>query len=188
MNQARKLYLLGAVFLFILAAPVFLIWQNQSLRNETESVYRFRIRPIDPWDMMRGRYVRLDFDNWIKVDGTQGFRRGSTVYVSVESDSGYAYLASVSTTIPEGKAYFETQVRSTYNSEVRVEIPFERYYLNEELAPVAEEKYAELAENESLPFVAEVVIKNGKSLLREVYVGDTPLPEYLRSLPQEAQE
>ena len=62
---------------------------------------------------------------------------------------------------------------------VSILVPFDRYYLQEEFAQQAEDAYRELARTSDMYVL--VVIKNGDYVIKELYVDDTPLPEYLRA-------
>lgn len=56
-----KIILLIVLFAIQLAIPGYMIFeQNQILTEGT--AYKFKTRPIDPYDPFRGRYVTLAFD------------------------------------------------------------------------------------------------------------------------------
>ena len=89
MNMLRIL-IFGVVVLAQLAVPAAMIWQREQTLNQGR-VWKFRTAPVDPVDVIRGRYIALRFAAeefaWPKTLPNAG----RTVYVRLkEDDAGFA--------------------------------------------------------------------------------------------------
>ena len=189
MSRQKKIIIFSALFLIVLAIPVYLVVSTENLLAAGEEhTYKFRIRPIDPHDMMRGKYIRLHYrmDEAEVRESAKSFHYGDAVYVTVQRDSaGFGYFEYADHNPPKTSNYFTTKIgRTTLRSRgllhlrrMQIQIPFDRYYLNEEIAQQAEDSYNRMARGEEM--YAEVVIKDGECALKEVYVDGVPLKEYL---------
>jgi uncharacterized membrane-anchored protein len=63
---------------------------------------------------------------------------------------------------------------------VRLQLPFDRYYAEEQLAPEIEQAYrANSRRGEQKAFIA-VRVRKGRGVLEELYIEDLPVAEYLR--------
>jgi hypothetical protein len=64
---------------------------------------------------------------------------------------------------------------------VEVALPFDRYYLPEDLAPAAEQAYRTLASREPGPTRAwvDVRVRDGHAVLEELYLDGVPVREVL---------
>lgn len=167
--------LLGVLFLVQLATPAAMLLRQEMVLERGE-LYRFACAPVDPADVLRGRYVALGFEaSSIDVPDGASFRRGETVYVRVTTgDDGYAVLSEPTTAAPEEGAYLRTTVRWGGGNEVRVRIPFDRYYLEESIAPEIERRYRDEV-RDGVEAYAEVRILNGRPALEAVYLDGKPL-------------
>lgn len=134
-----------AVALLQWALPVGLIVQHERTLAEG-AVYRFRTAPADPVDPFRGRYVALQFaaetyavpPDWVAPTGD------AYVAVVVGAD-GDAVLGPPQSTPPMEGDYLRVKLRWHEDGRVQVQLPFDRYYLDERLAPEAERVYFEAA-------------------------------------------
>lgn len=180
MNSRKKLTVILGVFLIVLAVPVYLVVSNEMHISNEKSIYKFALRPVDPVDFMRGRYIVLRFNTSTEAAGEGKFYPEGKCYVAVDRDKdGWAYFHSVSSEIPKERDYFETKVRWVNDKFVQFMVPFDKYYMNEDLAPLAESSYNEMTRDDN-EFYATVNIHDGKAILMEVYYQDEPLKDYLR--------
>jgi hypothetical protein len=169
------------------AAPVAMIRQRAAtLRNGR--TYKFRTRPVDPVDPFRGRYVRLWFEqDHAPWSGTE-LERGVTGYARVEENAdGFAIVRAVSPEPPKQGDFFKVQVNyagyGTNAGTAYFQMPFDRFYLEETKAPVAERVYGEnnrRGQSNSNTF-ALVRIQNGDAALVDLYVGGKPIAESLKT-------
>jgi uncharacterized membrane-anchored protein len=151
--------LLGVLVAGVLAqwiVPARMIHQReQALRHGV--AYRFRVAPVDPYDAFRGRYVALRFDQGTRepVPTTASFSRHQPVYVRLETDTnGFARLAQAALRPGREGAWMRARVayanswdweRTGAVHTVHVDLPFDRFYLDEESAPRAEQLYRKAA-------------------------------------------
>jgi hypothetical protein len=171
------------VMLLYLAYPYYLIHQQEQILEEGV-VFSLPLQPVDPIDAFRGRYLSLNYEA-PTLPAPQGLESGQTIYVTLRRDSlGYAYFDQVFLEAPQGQPYIET-TGYPVNGEVSVDIPENlwRYYLNEKLAPAAEEAYFELVQSgdrREIRAYAQVRVLNGEVRIEEVFLEGEPLRAYLR--------
>lgn len=121
----------------------------------TGTEMKFVVAPADPYDPFSGRYVRLRFE----ADTFQGrpesgieYRRIAYAVLNVDAE-GYATVTTLCRERPaEEVPYLKVDLHypHTVHTEGKpdyfdsyINIPFDRYYMNEEAAPEAERLYAE---------------------------------------------
>ncbi len=160
------------------------VQHQRALRDGT--VYRFRTAPVDPVDPFRGRYVALDFDAArIPNPGGVPDDNGRWLYVRIEvAADGFARLVSPSLSRPEDGDYLRVQARGSTDEGLIVELPFERYYLDERLAPEAERVYRQSSRQtdaEARPAYVTVRVLGGTAVLDELYLDGLPVRERLRA-------
>jgi uncharacterized membrane-anchored protein len=175
------------------AVPAWLIHRGTTAL-EQGTQYRFRTAPIDPVDPFRGRYVTLDFAAArIVLDGAQrSYAHGERVYAPITvGEDGFAVLGAPLHEHPDAGDYVEARVQWSSAEELRLALPFDRYYMDERLAPEAERIYRERnrqgrfgEEPEDLrrPAYVTVRVRKGYAVLEELYIDGAPVHELLRSL------
>ena len=83
------------VALLQLGAPVWMIWQReQTLRHGR--VWKFRTAPVDPVDLVRGRYVALAFAAEERPDAESLTGRSGLYAILAVDDNGFATVQRVS--------------------------------------------------------------------------------------------
>jgi uncharacterized membrane-anchored protein len=179
MSRRALFAILVVVAVVQLAVPLRMIAARERILDKG-TLFKFRTVPVDPYDAFRGRYVALDFENnRAKTPGDALFKRGAHVFVTLETDAdGFATLANALTARPADASYVEATVWRADAEGVHVTMPFERYYLEESLAPEAEKAYQQHAQI-SNAYIA-VRILDGDAAIEELYLDDTPVVEYLR--------
>jgi uncharacterized membrane-anchored protein len=175
--------LLFAVFAIVsVAAPVSIIWKYETaLRYGT--MYKFRTKPVDPYDVFRGRYVTLDFadDSLDTADGS--YWRKGPYYVRLTNDAeGFAKPVEASLMPLTGSDVIIVDSAWSHNKSLRLTYPFNRYYLPEDLAPLAEQLYQranrDAADRESKPETyVTVSVYRGVGVLKELYLHGLPVRE-----------
>lgn len=145
-------------------------------------LYRFRTAPVDPTDLLRGRYVALRFlavrGPW-RGDGEP--RAGMAVCVGVEQgEDGFARITQVAVVPPSQGDWFRASVARRAASEpagdqVEIRFPLDRFYLPEAKAPAAER----LLRAGSETTWADVRLHEGRLVLEEVRVDGVPLADFV---------
>ena len=142
--------------------PAYMIWGKYDvLKNGIE--VKIKVEPIDPYDAFRGRYVSL----WCESDLYYEQRQGKYGILEVDEDN-FATVKKVVKEKPKGELYL------TSDDEDYFYYPIERYYMEETLAPKAEEAISE----EKEAYVT-VRIKGDKSVVSGLYIEDKPVEKFL---------
>lgn len=180
-----RLVLLLLIFLVQLAVPIYMIVEQRVILNEGKA-YKFKTRPIDPYDPFRGRYVTLNFladDATFFLQTQNQLKNGQKVYASLlTDDKGYAYISNVSIEKPESTHDF-IRVEVLYHSldhNYYIRLPFNRYYAPEKLAPEIEKAVWRRNNNQVEDVFALVKVYKGKSSLEELYINQRPAIDFVK--------
>ena len=168
------------------------LWVPASVIRKKENVlstgtaFKFRTAPRDPNDYLRGKYVFLNF-NETSYTATNGksFKNGQVIYVTIGKDSaGFAKIIAATDIEKDApKDHIKTTVSYVdYDNpgKIFVQWPFERFYMEESKAPLAEEAYNETRIDSSIISYALVKVKNGDAVLENVYIDNKPIDEYIK--------
>lgn len=167
--------------------PIKMIYdQEDILQNGT--AYKFKTQPIDPTDPFRGSYITLNFEaNSIPVKNYKEWSNNDLVFASLKKDSmDYAWLESVSNTIPQGHDYIKAKIDYVDQYEpysIRLALPFDRFYLEEYKAPKAERVYWDAQRNNSAQVAYAIIyVKNGEASLKDVMINDRSIIEIVKEV------
>ncbi|HEX2254620.1 MAG TPA: GDYXXLXY domain-containing protein [Thermoanaerobaculia bacterium] len=151
--------------------------------------FRFRAAPVDPADPLRGRYVVLAFEaaEGVPVPGRLDLVWGERVWVRVEEDAdGFAKLHSPQRERPQKGDFLRARFLGSAGGEgqtVRLGLPFDRFFLEEGVAPAAERLLwrglQPRGEGTAEPpdIWAEVRLRDGQAVIADVLVEGVPLRE-----------
>ncbi len=175
------------IILFVVVAVVQLaVAGGAIIRSElalrSGEVFRFRIQPVDPVDAFRGRYVAIRFalDRTPAADGLE-VERQQWVFVPLLVDrDGLAAFGLAALDPPASGAYLRLRSGGIYPDEdgirhVWVTMPFNRYYMDEDLAPEAERAVWSRRGGQREAFVT-VRVRKGVGVLEELYNRQRPDP------------
>ncbi len=181
MSRTIRLGLFAVLALIQLAVPGLMIHQWEATLREGRE-YRFRTAPVDPYDAFRGRYVALRMESNSVAWAGLPIPRGQRVFVQLEEGAdGFARLASLSLERPGDEGYVEVVVRRCYDKEVLLNLPFDRYYMKESLAPEAEKAYFRAAAHSNRTAHVQVRVRKGKAVIEELYIEGVPVGDYVRN-------
>ncbi|MFA7230809.1 MAG: GDYXXLXY domain-containing protein [Victivallaceae bacterium] len=170
-----KLVLFFIMALVMLAVPLYMIMRAENIFNKG-NVFTFKAAPVDPYDPFRGRYVSIRVEpDYVQTAGQVDFKAGDELFATVKTGTdGMAFWADLNRTPPDEGDY--VRVKFKYNTEGKsyIQPPFDRFYMNEKLAPEAE-KTVRLNSNCTI----KVRILNGKAVIENVYIGDVSLRDYV---------
>ncbi|MDY6964801.1 MAG: GDYXXLXY domain-containing protein [Halobacteriota archaeon] len=130
--------------------------------------------PIDPRDLFRGDYVRLNYEisqiNLTETSYDYGFSRGEPIYATLSEKEKFWTIDSVSHTEPtliNNQVFMKGEVTSVYKDRVRVKWGIESFFV---------------PEGEGLPIErhmgkgnVSIVVKvgyNGYSVIKELLIND----------------
>ena len=167
--------------------PASVIRKKQDMLN-SGTAFKFRTAPVDPNDYLRGKYVYLDFrENSFAVSGLKKLENRQEIYVDIASDSaGFAKIVAVNTDEKNaGRNYIKATVNYTgfeENNLTRIYInwPFDRFYMEESKAPLAEKAYNESRMDSSIVSYALVKVRNGDAVIENLFINDQPIDKYIK--------
>ena len=173
--------LFSCLVLIQIVTPLSMIGRREAVLKNGKQ-FKFKTAPVDPFDAFRGRYVALQIesDSAPKPRNIE-FNHGQKVYAHITKDrQGFATFSIVTAQRPRGVDYLKTTVRYGWNSDkVFLDMPFDRYYMEEDAAPAAERAYRQHSRQKSKDAYVTVRIKSGFAVLEELYVGGKPILEFL---------
>ncbi len=176
------------LFLFVLVAAVQLLVPakmafdgEQILAKGKE--FKFKTAPVDPNDPFRGKYLTLRYKEDHYFGNIDAWTRGEKIYVTLAEDpEGYATIASIAKTPPEKTVNYvvaKVDYVDETEDEVYVDYPFDRFYVEESKAALAEKVYSEMQNNPSKITYALVNIKAGSAVLKDIKVNDSSILDLL---------
>ncbi len=154
--------LLIVTILVQILIPAYMIWGKYDVLKNGEEV-KIKVAPFDPYDSFRGRYVSLWYDYELSYDQ----RKGKYGILEVGED-GFAVVTKVVKEKPVDRLYLTSKREDYFN------MPLDRYYMEETLAPKAQDMIS--VEKEAY---VTVKIKDGKSVISGLYVEGMPIEEIL---------
>ncbi len=161
--------------------PIQMIWKQENVLVSGEA-YKFKTRPIDPTDPFRGKYITLHYEmnSFIKNDTSYAYGDKIRVYIKKDSN-GFAMPVAISKKPLDGAQDFVmAKVTGNYNKEISFDLPFNRFYMEETKAYDAEKAYRKINRDSLKENVyAEVYIKDGVSVLKNVIIDEIPIQEYV---------
>lgn len=194
--MSLRLGIFLAVVLVQLAVPLSFILKHERTLAKGETL-RFRTRPVDPVDPFQGRYVIINLaDRAVTISPEQErhapikrrSRQAGYAQITVDAD-GWASFSDWTTTPPADGPYLATHL-SKYGrifaeidgepDSYRIEIPFNRYYMPEHLAPRAERLVGR--GREEFDCWVEVNLHNGHAVITGLYLDDRPIEEAVLDL------
>lgn len=187
MNSRKLIF---AVFVLVALAQLFvpakmILDREKVLDNGKE--YRFKTAPIDPYDIFRGKYIVLSYeDNVFKIQDEKGWINGEKVFLILKTDKdGFAEIQAVLKDKPAGsKDFLKASVNYVSNDgsgNLVIEYPFDRFYMEESKALPAEKAYLESLRDSSRVTYAQVKILNGESVLKDVLIDGIPLRDLVKA-------
>jgi uncharacterized membrane-anchored protein len=151
--------------------------------------YKFKLRPVDPIDPFRGKYIRLFYEeNYFFIREGQQWIPGENVYALLTRDiNGYAKIRAISKAKPnETEDFVKVNVTAaSFNSkEKRTEInftyPFDRYYMEEAKAPAAERLNRGPFRGTNRIAYGLVNVRNGEAVLKDVLIDGISINELVK--------
>jgi len=167
-----------------LAAPLSMIAEQEEIVTDG-ATYKFRSRPIDPYDPFRGKYITLYFDqNRAKVEHPEKWVDIEFGYFPIENDNeGFAIVQSPLLSPPNDRDYLKMKLNNYYGSNdsiVRYSLPFNKFYMNEDEALNAEKEYRRVNRDRNKENAYAVVkILEGEAVLQDVIIGGKSAKELM---------
>lgn len=183
MKNRLALLLLPLVFALQWAVPLIQVVRGEGILREGVAL-RLELQPVDPLDVLRGRYLALAFPEEEKEHtlppGVQG---GDTIYVVLEAGKdGLAHITRLSHSAQDGAFSYTIPDGYKAGDTIRINIPLTRYYLPEEDAVKIDELFR-FRNNESPHSNATlgVRIKDGQIVAESLWLDGQPYRDWLRN-------
>ncbi len=170
----------GLIILQIVVPVSMIVKREVTLKNGVP--FMFKTAPVDPYDAFRGRYValRVDVDKVGRPDGAD-LKYGQKVYASLFVDAhGFAQVAQISRHKPKYGSYLIATVTYPLDQEVGLNLPIDRYYMEETAAPRAEQVYRERSRRQKQDAHVIVRVKDGFAVIEGLYIGDERIEDVLK--------
>ncbi|HMZ47776.1 MAG TPA: GDYXXLXY domain-containing protein [Flavobacteriales bacterium] len=192
----RKAIVFSVVAVAQLAVPAWMVVDHERVRDQGE-VFLFGTAPVDPRDPFRGEYVQLEFTaesgTWAAPDTSGDDYAPKRAYALLATDNkGYAVITALQAEKPTTGAYVRVRYYdygSVDGTTGSIELPFDRYYLEEGDGPKTEELLApdwtSGTPSAPLPSHAVVRILDGEAVITDLVVGDRSIHEWLKDPPPE---
>lgn len=147
---------------------------------------KFECAPIDPYDPFRGRYVALNLkEDQVDVPKGSGLEPGDRVFVLLGADEkGFATFKTAQKKRPVEGIYLDCRLGHRMGNTggpseetFLVRLPFNRFFLNERIAPEAERAYGEATRDQTKSAWLETRVWRGQAVPRELYLDGIPVDE-----------
>ncbi len=162
------------------AVPLTGIMQHEQVLAKGTLIKLKCIAP-DPYDPLRGRYLAVRPEQReIGIPAGMKRERGMQVYAMLTTGTdGLTTLTSPSLTPPASGEFIRLKAGYVHDTQVGIEWPFDRFYINEKLAPEADQWFAENIRSAN-GIIAEVRVLNGRAVLADLSLDGKPFREILQ--------
>jgi uncharacterized membrane-anchored protein len=181
MMNILRILIFGVVALAQLAVPAAMVWQReQTLKNGR--VWKFRTAPVDPVDVIRGRYIALRFTAE-EFAAPAKFEAGDkSVYaVLKQGTDGFAEVDHLTTEAVGTDDAVPVESVWWYGDKQHMRFPFNKFWVAEANAAAAERAYLENNRRDNQNVYVTIRVRRGDAALDQLYIDNQPLFEYLRA-------
>lgn len=135
----------------------------------------------DPYDPLRGRYLAVRPEQReVKVPAGMKLQRGMRIYGTLTTGpDGLASVTDLSLDPPAGGDFIRLKSDYVNDGKAVIQWPFDRFYLNEKLAPEADTWLAENIRS-TQGILAEVRVLDGRAVLADLTFDGQPFREILK--------
>jgi uncharacterized membrane-anchored protein len=176
-----RVLVFGVVALAQCMVPAAMVWHRKETLKHGR-VWKFRTAPVDPVDVMRGRYIALRFAAE-EFAAPEKFDAGNkSVYaVLKEGADGFAEVDHLTAETMGTNDIVPVESVWWYEGKQHVRFQFDQFWIAEENAAAAERAYAENSRREKQNAYVTVRVRSGDAALEQLYIDNQPLPDYLRA-------
>lgn len=158
------------IFCFILSVaaavyyPVKKVIQYECHKSE---VFEFKVTGRDPYDPARGRFLALAVHP-VKLDDKLRYKAGYFAVLGKDKDN-YASIVDI-VSAPDGRSCVKLVKAYSY-----IRYPFERFYINEELAPAAEKVFNDAVAAKKRCVLSVRVYPDGASAVNDLLIDNVSI-------------
>lgn len=163
------------------AAPLSQIWTHEQTLTQG-TLIKLKCSAPDPYDPLRGRFLAVRPEQrQASVPAGLKLEHGMHVYGAlIAGADGLTTISHLSLTPPASGDYIRLKAGHIYGgNEANIEWPFERFYINEKLAPEADIWFAENIRGDK-GIIAEVRVLNGRAVLADLSLDGRSFREILK--------
>ncbi len=189
MNARIRQAIFALVCVAQVAVPASLIVKHEQTRAGG-TPWKFQTAPVDPNDPYRGKYVQLSYA--VEREAVP-FAAAGSVYLGYNrrayaelatGPDGYARLVKLHENRPSGVEYIDVFTRHMAErpegengrpAAMHVHLPFDRYYLPEDIAPQVEREYFEASRKAQANTWADVRVREGHAALVGLVLDGKPV-------------
>ena len=185
----NKKYIWPIFAIMILAqlyVPAKMIWDSEStIKNG--AAYKFKTQPVDPYDPFRGKYIDLRYEVEREKYDLDGLENEELQYIykayaeiKTKSD-GFAEISNLTTDNQSLSGdYIEVKIRSRQKDKVTINLPYNRYYMEESIAKPSENYVRGIRRDSSINVYGIINIKDGNGVLTQVMINGRPIADVVR--------
>jgi len=184
-NRNIVVFAFLALVMAQLTVPVQMIFHNNDILTNGQ-LYKFKARPIDPYDAFRGKYIHLNFEESTLYTKDSIIDSENYVAVLGTDKKGFAKITKLRRKPIENETYMNLKSLYSYKASetdkrffVTLNFPFDRFYMNEYKAPKAEETYNSSVRDSSKNIYALVAVKEGEAIIKDVMIDGIPIKDYV---------
>lgn len=135
----------------------------------------------DPYDPLRGRFLAVRPEqSETRVPAGLKLQRGMQIYATLTTGvDGLTDITNLSLTPPTSGDFIRVKSGYVDGEKTQIQWPFDRFYINEKLAPEADRWFAENIRS-AKGIIAEVRVLNGRAVLADLSIEDKPFREILK--------
>lgn len=184
----RKTVLIGVALLIQIGVPLWMMLDRETtLRTGTE--IRFPVKPFDPADPFKGRYIKLGFETNFTATARSvdfklpdgGSKKGWVLYRTDGTNALSIVKVATKPNLADEGVWIKTLLYPEYGYRrealLNVTLPFDTFYMNEKITPTTEWLFRR---GKWKQVVAVVRVRNGKAVLAEVLADGKPIADAVR--------
>ena len=163
--------------------PLRMIFSSEKIIN-SDQVYKFKTVPRDPVDPFRGKYITLRYAverEAYSIDtlsiNTQ-YNQPLFAFLKLDED-GFALIDTVLVDDSYSHDYIIIDDYNIYGSQMYINLPFDKFFMNEYKAKPAEDAVRALRSDTSKTVYGLVHVLEGKSILKDVMINDVSIRDYV---------
>jgi len=175
-----------AVYLVVglvqISVPASMMWKQHRTLSEGRE-WKFRTAPVDPVDVIRGRYLRLRFtaEEFARSEALPYTERA---YAVLKNDAeGFAVVDRLQAEPISGDDDVNVRTYGWDAGKQRIRLSFDELWVTEADATAAEAGYVEHSRERSSDAYATVRVRKGHAAIEQLYIAGQPLHEFLRTHP-----
>ena len=151
---------------------------------EQGEVFKFKTVPVDPVDPFRGKYIRLRYEVESKryqLPAGVTVELHQEVYAILDHKDGYASIIDIQLSLPhDHQAYMPVTVQRRASNFVYIDVPIDKYFMEESLAQPAEDAVRALRTDTTAAVYGMVSVLAGHAVLQDVYINEETIAAYVR--------